>query len=667
MQYFILPIILIFSFNCFGQVLSKKMKLFKFKMHVFLGFSIFLGVYYVVCFPLVLMHANFRLVLLVSLLYFAIIFFYVLKNIKYVDFILDKKTLIITFVVMFFEFLFLKGKTVGSLIQYDTVNYTNLITSNIYLDGLNTFDLFNGYPGQNNGYALQSYYTLASVLYYMCNGIYNILGIDYFYFTQHTWMYSTILYFLLAEIIINFIQYFNLKDKKSYLVISLFLVLFMGNFYWNSEQAYLGNSFRMILVSYQLLYLKEYFDKGNINNLFIFGLINYANSACADSNATLAIIISFGVWIFLDSRDQKAFKMILFSVMFPFSNIIFHFGYDLLSLVSIFVFVVMIIFSEKINILLNKIHAKKFLPVLIFFSLIFMSAKITNNLFDISAFYDNKSGWCDMTWDYTDSSNLWRLTGNLCYLIFVAVSYFYNRKNKLFKMLLCIAIIFFNPFAAAIQKYEMVVFYRNYDICINYFIFFTALEVLESNETQIKKYANPIFVILIIFSFYSGINQYLYHPNISFEAPEDYNPILRMTNDEADVIRFLKDYVIRNDLDRDVKTISSILQVHTELPWLKTLYGRNRNFNNDSNYELYKIFYPVDYFGDPWAPKNPQYENMCEFISEDKYELIIQDKGIDYYDEDKNVYYSIRYLIDKCGSYPVYENNTYVVYRYFYE
>ena len=58
---------------------------------------------------------------------------------------------------------------------------------------------------------------------------------------------------------------------------------------------------------------------------------------------------------------------------------------------------------------------------------------------------------------------------------------------------------------------------------------------------------------------------------------------------------------------------------------------------------------------------------MCEYISNNRYELIVQDKNAVYYDEDSDTYYSITYLIDECGSYPIYQNDNFAVYAYQYE
>ncbi len=666
MQYFVLPIVLVILFELLGQAVCSKLNIRKFKSNIIIGFGTFIGIYYAIGFPFVLLHTRFVYFLIVSLIYFLLILIFIFHCRKEIKLEYSLGHIVLILILVFIQIYFASRSTIGSLSQYDTINYTNLITGNIYSNGLNTTEYMNGFSGSQNTYALQGYYNLAAVLYYLMNGICSKLHIDFFYFTQHTWMYSIILYVLFSEMILNFISYFRISKKRSYLLIALFILLFMGNFYWNSEQAYLGNSFRMILVSYSLIYLLDYDELREKNILFIFILLTWANCACASSNTTLALIMNFGLWIYFKDNEDLI-RSYLIGLSLPMANLVFTLKDNVfLTISALLILIVLSLYPKLIIFVSEKLRLKKIVPWLIALLLLGLSFNITHNLFDFDAFLNNLSGWSDMTWDYTDNSTLWRLSANVVYLVLILFAYIPNRGNCLYKSLMGIALIFFNPFAAPIQNQYMIVFYRNYDIVINYFILFTGIknmECIKNEYLSILSYAS-----LIVLSAYSGYKQYLYHPNDSFKKSDDYNEILRMTNDEADTIRFVKDYVLSNNKTGNIKTISSILQIHTEVPWTKTLYGRNKSFNGISDeWELYKVFYPADYYNDPYAPENPQYDKMCEYISNNRYELIVQDKNAVYYDEDSDTYYSITYLIDECGSYPIYQNDNFAVYAYQYE
>ena len=61
---------------------------------------------------------------------------------------------------------------------------------------------------------------------------------------------------------------------------------------------------------------------------------------------------------------------------------------------------------------------------------------------------------------------------------------------------------------------------------------------------------------------------------------------------------------------------------------------------------------------------NPDYGHMCEYINEAEVDFIVQDKSIEYYDEKEDIYYSLTYKIDECGTYPIYENDDYALYMF---
>ena len=63
-------------------------------------------------------------------------------------------------------------------------------------------------------------------------------------------------------------------------------------------------------------------------------------------------------------------------------------------------------------------------------------------------------------------------------------------------------------------------------------------------------------------------------------------------------------------------------------------------------------------------PDNPDYGHMCEYINEAEVDFIVQDKSIEYYDEKEDIYYSLTYKIDECGTYPIYENDDYALYMF---
>lgn len=661
MQYFVLPIILAVFSEILGTVFLNKLKIKCLKFNALIGFSFILAIYYIVCFPLVVLNVKFIVLFLVTIIYFCLLSLYIFLNRKYIKINFNVKDAILVLLIVLLQVYFASRNTVGSLWRYDTITYTNMISGSIYGDNINALDFFNGFGnGFYVGYSFQAYYKLASVLYYLINGICNVLHISFFYFTQHTWMYPVLLYTFVGQMYINFVD--ELKIKNTYIKIAsfLFFIFFMGNFYWNSEQAYLGNSFRMIMVSYCIFYLNLFFDKNNNKYLILLTIFNYAGTACANCNSTLALILTYMFWTFAPN-NKNTFRLILLSVYLPLINCLFQsISYSLnIFLIVTIVFAILSVFEEKIYILFDKLNLKKVSPAIMALTLILLSYKVTHNFFDFDAFINNMSGWSDMTWDYTDFSNLWRSIANVVYFVLMITATIKNKESKLIKMLALTALVFFNPFAAAIQNEYMPVFYRNYDIVINYFIMFLGFEALENIEY--KKYCCVVYCALIVLIVFVGYNQLLYHPEgEGFEKDEDYNALLKMDNDTANTLLFIKDVLASVDRS-DIKVISSIYQIRTEFPYLKTLYNRGKRFNEVAqDYELYKIFFPEEYYGDGY--KDADYENVGTLLAESDYKYLILSKDKLYYDDEHNIYYSLTYKINEYYA-PIYDNNSYSVYQ----
>lgn len=662
MQYFILPIFLSVFSELLGTSFLNKFKIKGFRFNGLIGFSLIMALYYVLCFPLVALSVKFSVLLVSTILFFIVLSAFIFLNRKELKITFNLKEFVVVLLIVLLQVYFASRNTVGSLWRYDTITYTNMISGSIYGNNINALDYENGFgSGFYTGYSFQAYYKLASVLYYLINGICNVLHIEFFYFTQHTWMYSLLLYIFVAEMLMNFINELNIKNKWTYLAIFLFFILFMGNFYWNSEQAYLGNSFRMIMVSYCLYYLDLYFKENDSKYLLLLIVFNYANTACANCNSTLALILTFVIWVFMHD-NKNSLRYLLVATYLPLINCLFQsISYSLVAfLLPSIVYAIIFIFADNSNAVLSNVRLKKTTVVFVGFMLIALSYKITHNLLDFDAFLNNMSGWSDMTWDYTDFSNLWRSLANIVYFALMALMVIYNWESKLTKMLVLTALVFFNPFAAPIQNEYMPVFYRNYDIVINYFTLFSGYKVLEELSFKKTMTKNLIYCVLILAIFYVGYNQLMYHPSDEgFEKDEDYNELLKMNNDTADTLLFMKD-VLANEDKSDIRVISSIYQIRTEFPYLKTLYNRGKQFNGiEKDYELYKVFFPEEYYGDGY--EDADYENVGTLLAESDYKYLILAKDKLYYDKDQNTYYSLTYKINELYT-PIYDNNNYSVY-----
>lgn len=663
--YFILPIFLFVISDLLGTITVNKYKLNKLKYNSWFGFAIIMGLYYVYIFILICLNVKFIILYVLSLIFLLSIIVYIVINFKkYYTKPLFDRYFIIVLLFTIFQLVCASQNSIGSLMRYDTVTYGNLISGSIYGPNINYLDYSNGYyGGLYTGYSFQGYYRLASVLYYTINFICNRLGIEFFFFTQHTWMYSIVLYIFYSQLIVNFINYFKTNNKFQVIFILLFFLLFIGNYYWNSEQAYLGNSFRILFCSYTLLLLEEYINKKDIKYLISISIIDLAQCSCACCNTTLVVIFIFFVFVYI--CDNKLDQDIVYiSCFIPGLNLLFYvldFSWVLIICYTI-TFVLIFLILSKLNIsIYNNVKIKHLFPPIILIMMIILSYRITNNLFDFSAFTNNMSGVSDMTWDYTDFSSMYRLIGNILYIILFASTLIINRHNKLIKLILYIIIFFFNPFAMAIQNKYMVVFYRNYDIVLNYFTLFMGIKAIESYLKK-KTLISLSFSILSILALYVGIKEYFYHPDDGFPLNQNYDIILHMDKDEASAISFMKYHLRKNNI-QDAKVISDIYQLRCEIPNVKTLFSRSKVFNNiETERDLYNMFYPADYYGDPYRPSNVNWDNMDKLVKQSNYSyIIIKNENIAYIKNDN--YITVSDLLFNCGYTPIYENNTFIIYE----
>ncbi|GEM_PF-5118433 len=669
MQYFILPLFLYILSSLTGTVLLNRLKIRRFVFNSLIGFSFILACLYVLYFPLVMLNVNISVLIAVTAVFFAVLLFFIFKDRKdlkprcsYID-------VIAVILMVAVQIWFASRNTTGSLWRYDTVSYTNLIAGSIYGEGINSIDWSNGYSyGFLTGYSFQSFYKLASVLYCLMLNLCNAVKVNFYIYTQHVWMYALLLYTFISELIVNFIHELNIRRNGTKILIVLFFIFFMGNFYWNSEQAYLGNSFRMIMLSYLIYYLSLYFKEEDNKYLWMLIIFNYANSACANSNTTTVMILTFVIWA-VSKTKKGLLKYMAASLYLPLINCMFqaigYRPYIEIGLVTV-ILVLVIVLENFISWITDKLKLKIVALVLVGAFLTIMSYRVTGNFFDFSAFLDNWSGWNDMTWDYTDFSSIWRGVGNICYFALMIMALIKYKESTITKALMITVLVFFNPFACEYQEVHMYVFYRNYDIVINYFTLLMGFKFIDEIEkNQVRNIVTGTLAASFIFI---GYNQLNYHPGIGnylgvgFEKSDDYNCLLKMNNDTDEALQFIKEYLKENKIE-DCEVISSIPQIRTEFPHLKTLYNRGYNFNGYyDDQELFKVFYHDEVWGEGNEYADAHYGTVNELLDVSTYTLVIQDSSKTFYDYETETHVEVRTVLKEHYS-PIFENETYSIFR----
>ncbi len=100
------------------------------------------------------------------------------------------------------------------------------------------------------------------------------------------------------------------------------------------------------------------------------------------------------------------------------------------------------------------------------------------------------------------------------------------------------------------------------------------------------------------------------------------------------------------------------------------IYGRENKPNpswGKAENELFNIFYPVEQYYQSSDRPEADFDHICEYLKDADIRYVVQDKLINFYDEEQKVWYSMTYLVDRCGEYAFYENERYSIYRFDWE
>lgn len=667
MGYLILPIVSLVYFELLGRLVNKMMGLQIHKSNMVFGFVTLIAVTYIAFFIPVYFRCNFKVVFIIFLILIAIsiILFFKYKIYKTIN--IDIKYFSILIVLFILLTLASSYYFIGNLNTYDTVSYSNLVSSNIYQDRLNTYDLENGFLGGGIiNYAYQSFYTLASCFVYVWNIICTAIDKNILLFTQYIWFYTVIYYALFCEL---FVKITKLNRNKIFkLTIFLFIFVFIGC--WYLYLPHIGNSFRIIVYSYILYYTKCYFETKEEKSLDVVLLLLLSTCGMASCDAAIMSVYIFAIWFINKNTKKDILKYCAFLIV-PLTNVyICVSNYDFaifafleISTIALMLFVLLIYYKNlKIK---NIKHIKGILLLLIIMVLIFLSYKETGNLWNFESYYtrwiDNGTGW-----SFFNFRNIW--TGIVNVFLFAIGAYYLisTRNEKLTKVLLIILLLIFSPFTTEFIKSKFIVYQRFLEIIINPFSMFLMLDfgyrkIIRLNS-KIFKYL--IIAIVLLFGIFVSYNEFTKNEIvIRNDKPEGYNFWLKMTNNEADALKHAKSYMNSNDLSHSY-VASSILQLRSEVPTVKTLFNRRgiTDKNDEYNNMLLEMIYPdVNYYAEYYNPDNYDYDELMNLFEKTGISFVIQSKKKTYHDKETDTYYPLTLFINKYVN-PIYENDDFALY-----
>lgn len=667
MYYFIFPMLFLVYLEFLGRLIVSKLNIQKLEFNFLIGFLFLLSYSFVVGIPAVFLGLSFDYLFISYTCFFILSFVFIIVSYKGIDFSFNFIKWFILICIVVYVANNALNMSLGDTNGFDSQFYLNMIVDNIEID-----KLFSVHPyfGLKVGpismqYQFQSFYHLLSVIAYYCKTILELLNYTSFYLVIIVIFSQIIFYFIFAGTCIECVR--ALKIKNIFLIsLYILLMILMYQFrYYHLEFTFIGNSYRFTLLGLLLLFTREYFNTKNRKYILLILLNILSLNATSSSSSFIILIFLFGFFYVVIDFEDNTFEYLGILSFSSILNIISFFSENIkvssaiLIMVSV-ILLVLIFFNNRLVLIFRRFHFKNHLSILVFIILAILSYKTSGLILDITLYAKNISETFDMNWNYFLLHNKQHVIYN--FYIYILVIVFVFRKNDYIKTLLvCISLVFFNPFILPLLNKYNVVWARSFEILFNPLTILILMDVLNFKN---KKINNMIYILLIVLFFkYEVITKKATYYHSSFIPDKKYNKIFKYNQDYVDIFYEI-DYLIKIDKIKNPKIITENGLIRSFFKDSQTLYGRENKFNGvQKDLELYKIFYPSIYFGDFDAPKNPDLKNMCKYLKDSDYHFIIQNKDVLYYNSDTTFWYGLYYRIEECGYYPVIDTERYKLYK----
>lgn len=638
-----------------------------------IGFAFILAIAYLTTSILTFFNCSFYLIAFVYLLITLIFLFLLLKKIKQINFRANKADWIVLAICVSILMYYSLNTSFGDLSGFDTTHYLNLVTGNIGASKLNYrspyFNDILGKPGFQYQYTFQSYYYLASVILGIFSKFFNFFKIEFYPATAYIWMFQIMFHSILIAVLINTLKKFFPKNYKIGITIVGIYIFGYGRLYFNSVFGFYGNSLRTLFISIGIMYTIKYLNDYSSFNKLIISIAFLAACSVSSTGVFILFFYLFGLFFLSIEKDKDLFKWYSFLLFIPTINLITIIlrNFNLAVIISF----VLSIFLYIFNNILYSIFYKKSNRIIIFIMAIMLmfglSCEIEPNIFNFDSFFNNLNETYDMTLDYFNYS--WGYLSTRIFKFFSLVLFICAtvlcRKEKYIQIIWVLVLVIFNPFCCKFIESVNIVYYRAYDLIINPFLFIYFIYLINKKYNFKIKNEISLTIILVCIACVDPITKPIYYHK-TFEPNDDFNSIYKMSNDEIDVIRFLKNDVYFKNLKYPLIATPNLL-TQSMLPNARYIYGRNLFPNetwDESKYQIYAMFWPVDHYGDERQPDDVDYSHMCEYIYESEIDYLVLDQEMIYYDENRDEYYPMFYAVNECGKYPIHENERYSIYYF---
>ena len=551
--------------------------------------------------------------------------------------------------------------TLGSLNGFDSTYYLNLITSNINNSRLNSISplvgKFSDSLKVSYQYTFQSYYYFLSVFVYFVRMILRKLTFDVYYVDLICWIFQIIYNFYFLSLVINTLDKISHNRKLFSFVVLFIYTFFYGKYYFNSVFGFFGNSFRTITFGYLICILFDVFKSNDIKDKILVFVISLAACSFSSSSIFTLVFMCFGLAFSMPKKDKYFFIEAVLLMALPLFNLIVVLKKDI-SFNRIKETLILCLFLLILNKYLVSLFKNKYFRIFVlifgFMVMAYMSYRVTNNLFDFSAFFDNQGETADMYFNYC------RPFGTtvkhyyvLCFDLLLIIYLIFNR-NEYTTMVLSLIIVIFNPFCVSYLYSINEVYHRAFDLFFNPYTFILFFNYLINNK-YLYYGASILIFSLFVFNI-DYLNPSYYHE--SFIPSKDYNGQYKMDNDEIDIIRQIDNDSKYRGLSYPTICTPNLL-TEANLGGFY-IYGRTYIYwyVGSSNMDAYRLFYP-----DRLVEFDIDYTKIYEYLWNSKIDYLVVDKSYEYYDVEEGIYDYLVRRVYECQI-PFYENDSYAVFYF---
>lgn len=665
--YFMLALLLVIYFEVTGKLFLSLTNFDKSKIAFPFGLMLFMAFAYLTTSILTYSNCSFWLIFGIYTLYFIASILLLIKyrikidwKISIADWLL---VLIFVLVMIYYSYKTALGDSSG----FDNTYYLNLISTNIKANHMNTTSLYYGgyVNGQSTQYTFQSYYYFASCFTYIAVKLLSYVTVVNNY-SVIIWIFQILFNFYFASIVINSIEYVC-KEKKYLKYVFIFIFLFyVGKIYWNNVFGFYGNTYRQIAIAYSVMILYELLNNDTKENWILFSICLWSACAFSSTGVFTIVFLLFGSFFVLVKTHKRMFKWYALILFVPLINLICVTIRMPLILVIIAALGLCVLIYILNVFLVNNFNKKNILLVLFIASFLItflLSFNVTGNIFNFRAFFDNYSEKADMTFSYFTFYEFLgknELAYRLLVLFLLGYSVIFEHKNNLIRIFIIIFLVIFSPFNCTIINSLNVVYYRALDIIVNPFTILLFSNMFFERFDNKYIYCFYLTFLLLIFVKNTNFTTPLYFHS-KFVPSNNYNPIMKMSNDEFDVINNLKEEL--EYLDEEKYIVTTNLYTESIIPNCRYIYSREFLINEEwSNAErqIYAMFYPPNYLGERCKEIETDYENIAKYLEESGVDYLVLDKRLDYYDEENKQWQYLVYKVAECGyGYSIYSNDSY--------